>query len=451
MKRERRNYYAVFIVVFLSFFILSGINAQLGAQETGCITSECHANIDKDKYVHGPVAAGECKMCHGETPEKHSKNPKKNNFAEIDNVAEKCYACHDAFEAKKTTHAPVQDGECSSCHSPHGSPYKFQLLKEGGSLCFDCHDESLVGEKFVHGPAAVGGCVACHEPHTANFEKNLKLESPTLCYSCHTDKAETFQAAKVMHAPVAEDCVNCHNPHSAPQEFMLPAAAPTLCFGCHTDLEEWTDKVKTPHGAIAMDKSCLNCHEPHVSNIPKILSKPPMDLCLGCHDKDRTTAGGVVITNLKKLLAENSDHHGPIKQKDCSGCHNTHGSDNFRMLREHYPATFYEPFAIHNYGLCFSCHEESLVKDQETTTLTNFRNGKMNLHFKHVNKPTKGRVCRSCHETHASNHLKHIRDAVPFGSWEVPLNFKKTETGGSCLPGCHKIKKYDRAKSVINQ
>jgi predicted CXXCH cytochrome family protein len=451
MKKGKRLINIVLFIIFISAVFLSAIFTDLNAQEAGCITAKCHSDIDKDKYVHGPVAAGECLMCHGDAPAKHDQNPKKNKFKEIDDVAETCYACHDAFEVKKTTHAPVEDGECSSCHNPHGSPYKFQLLKGGSDLCFDCHDDEIVGDKFVHGPAAVGGCVACHEPHTSNYKKNLKVEGPALCYSCHTDKAATFQDAKVIHAPVAEDCVGCHNPHSAPKEFMLPSAAPTLCFDCHTDLEDWVGKVTNKHGAISQDKSCLNCHEPHVSSIPRILSKPPMDLCLSCHDQDRTTAAGVTITNLKKLLSENSDHHGPIKQKDCSGCHNTHGSDYFRMLREHYPATFYEPFAMHNYALCFSCHEESLVKDSETTTLTNFRNGKLNLHFKHVNKPTKGRVCRSCHETHASNHEKHIRDAVPFGSWEVPINFKKTENGGSCLPGCHKSKKYDRTKSVINE
>ncbi|MBI4843244.1 MAG: cytochrome c3 family protein [Nitrospirae bacterium] len=445
----KKKYPVIFHLLILSFFFTCTSNFSY-AFANGCITAACHSNLDKTKFVHGPVAAGECAACHGDSKD-HAANPKKSRFKAITDVGKKCYECHDTLEKKKKTHAPVQDGECTACHDPHGSSYKFQLKKEGSSLCFDCHDDSIVGKKFVHGPAAVGGCVACHEPHTANFDKNLKAKSPELCYSCHTDKADMFKNAQVIHPPVEEDCLNCHNPHSNDANFMLPAAAPELCFECHTDMKEWVNNVATKHGAISQGKSCLNCHEAHVSAIPKMLAKPPMDLCLGCHDKDRVTTGGVTITNLKKLLADNKDHHGPIKQKDCSGCHNTHGSDNFRMLRAYYPSTFYAPFSMHNYGLCFSCHEESIVKDPETTTLTNFRNGKINLHFKHVNKPDKGRVCRSCHETHASNHLKHIRDAVPFGSWEVPLNFNKTNDGGSCLPGCHKIKKYNRAKMEINE
>jgi predicted CXXCH cytochrome family protein len=154
---------------------------------------------------------------------------------------------------------------------------------------------------------------------------------------------------------------------------------------------------------------------------------------------------------MKKWLEENTDHHGPIKQKDCSGCHDPHGSENFRILRNPYPPTFYKPFAVENYNLCFGCHEKSLVLDPETTRLTNFRNGGTNLHFTHVNKAVKGRTCRACHETHASNFPKHIREAVPFGAWELPVNFQKTETGGSCTPGCHKVKKYDRVKKEINE
>jgi hypothetical protein len=38
---------------------------------------------------------------------------------------------------------------------------------------------------------------------------------------------------------------------------------------------------------------------------------------------------------------------------------------------------------------------------------------------------------------------------VPFGAWYLPLNFQKTENGGSCLPGCHKLKKYDRVKKEV--
>ncbi|MBI4680805.1 MAG: hypothetical protein HY753_06300, partial [Nitrospirae bacterium] len=150
-----------------------------------CITSECHAKMGTEKFVHGPVAAGQCTICHGEQP-KHKDSPKGNKFGAIKDVQKTCFSCHEKFKVKKFTHQPVADGDCTSCHSPHGSDFKFQLPAEGGAVCFTCHDDKIVAGNFVHGPAAVGGCVACHDPHTADYEKNLKSLPPALCYSCHT-------------------------------------------------------------------------------------------------------------------------------------------------------------------------------------------------------------------------------------------------------------------------
>jgi hypothetical protein len=44
--------------------------------------------------------------------------------------------------------------------------------------------------------------------------------------------------------------------------------------------------------------------------------------------------------------------------------------------------------------------------------------------------------------------MKLIADKVPFSKWRLPLNFTKTETGGSCTPGCHQKYAYDRKTPV---
>ena len=45
-----------------------------------------------------------------------------------------------------------------------------------------------------------------------------------------------------------------------------------------------------------------------------------------------------------------------------------------------------------------------------------------------------------------SSQEKHVRLTVPYGSidWELPINFTRTETGGSCQVGCHSPKDYSR-------
>ncbi|HDZ84405.1 MAG TPA: hypothetical protein ENH45_04215, partial [Nitrospirae bacterium] len=117
---------AAFTALIVSGFYGNSIAAQeeVPKEKVTCITSKCHATMKEVKYVHGPVAADECIVCHGESP-KHAANPKKNKFAKIDNVQSKCFECHDPFPKKKFTHTPVEEGECIACHSPHGSPYKF--------------------------------------------------------------------------------------------------------------------------------------------------------------------------------------------------------------------------------------------------------------------------------------------------------------------------------------
>jgi len=90
------------------------------------------------------------------------------------------------------------------------------------------------------------------------------------------------------------------------------------------------------------------------------------------------------------------------------------------------------------------------VLTEKTTGLTGFRNGTRNLHFVHVNKADRGRNCRACHESHASAQPLHVRDTTPYGNWNMPINFKRTETGGSCASGCHKPYAYDRNTPVQN-
>ncbi len=72
-------------------------------------------------------------------------------------------------------------------------------------------------------------------------------------------------------------------------------------------------------------------------------------------------------------------------------------------MANEYPPIFYAPFSEENYDLGFGRHEKTLVLTSKTEDLTDFRNGDLNLHFLHVNKERRGRTCRACHQTHASN------------------------------------------------
>lgn len=301
----------------------------------------------------------------------------------------------------------------------------------------------------MHGPVVVGECTACHDPHQSPHPLRLKEEGNKLCFMCHLEKEELFETASLIHPPAKENCGNCHDPHSTSNSYRLYAEVPDLCFVCHHEMKAFIASAVTKHEALVMDKKCLNCHDPHTSEIGKQLKAKTMTLCLQCHDREQTTPTGPV-ENIAAWLDDNPDHHGPIRQEDCAGCHNPHGSDNFRILKKYFPPKFYASFDLKNYELCFSCHLSDLVLVQETNTLTGFRNGEKSLHYVHVNRMEKGRTCRACHQIHASKKQKHIRESVPFGGWALPINYEKNENGGRCTPGCHLSRGYDRRKAIDN-
>ncbi len=55
----------------------------------------------------------------------------------------------------------------------------------------------------------------------------------------------------------------------------------------------------------------------------------------------------------------------PRAGRNCSGCHNVHGSDVSRLSIKAYPETFYVKYDPDNFALCFSCHDKKLVETKE--------------------------------------------------------------------------------------
>ncbi len=407
------------------------------APGASCVTAECHAQVERYRYTHWEDFEADCGDCHAQKGDKHAFS--------VPDAEALCPVCHEAMVegmmAEKTVHYPVEDG-CFECHNPHGSNAQGLLKTETQrELCFGCHEESIVGEKYKHGPADQGACTMCHSPHaSSNSTLLLQADVASICAECHEQHAEAMWSAKYQHD--FADCIDCHNPHSSPNPKMLLGAGRRLCAECHEDIVDTVDRAAVDHAPTSTGKECVNCHSTHGANAAPMLLAPQRELCLGCHDK-KLESGETTLANMKSLLDHNEHWHKPIQESGCTGCHQPHGSDHFRLLKKPFPEKFYSPFDLTNYALCFSCHEQSVVQTERTRTLTNFRDGDRSLHFLHVNRE-KGRTCRACHEPHASPHLRHIRDTVPFGKWALPVNFEKNETGGKCHPGCHDEFTYDR-------
>ena len=108
-------------------------------------------------------------------------------------------------------HAPVEAGECTSCHDPHKSATAKLLVKPVDALCFECHDKADFSGKTTHAPVEAGECTGCHDPHKSATAKLLVKPVDELCFECH-DKADIDKNTK-HPVPGKEPCTECHDPH----------------------------------------------------------------------------------------------------------------------------------------------------------------------------------------------------------------------------------------------
>jgi predicted CXXCH cytochrome family protein len=317
------------------------------------------------------------------------------------------------------------------------------LVNAREPLCFKCHKKDRFKGSFVHGPFAAGACITCHDPHGGNVPGMLRITGRQMCLECHENIATRLSHARFRHEALLTECVDCHSPHVSGQQYLLTSAVPGLCEKCHEKTAKDLKTATVKHSPVTEDAACMNCHDPHAAQESNLLLADGLDTCLKCHDKP-VKKDNQEFADMKKVLAANPFWHDGIQNRNCSACHNPHGSPYFQSLTNQYTPNFYAPFFISNYDLCFRCHDAGLATTEHTTSATEFRDGDRNLHYVHVNKESHGRTCRSCHDVHASTTPQLIGTTVPFGTWKLPINFEKTKSGGSCTPGCHEAQKYDR-------
>jgi len=179
---------------------------------------DCHDSLvptSLDGWVHGPVAAGECLLCH----EPHKTN---NPHLLKRPIPQLCAGCHKEMAVEESALDRPERGhlQCNGCHEGHvGSA---DHLKAGvPELCYECHEslDPIALEGYVHGPVAMGACLYCHEPHETKEEHRLREPIPELCYGCH-GKAD-INSVRDHREESYFECNNCHEGHTSPEEYFL--------------------------------------------------------------------------------------------------------------------------------------------------------------------------------------------------------------------------------------
>jgi predicted CXXCH cytochrome family protein len=178
---------------------------------------QCHEGLELKSFkgwVHGPVAAGQCLVCH---------EPHKTKIPHLlrEQIPVLCYNCHQEIAGELTPdNVKESHSQCMSCHSPHAGSARYATDRIP-QLCYECHESLMptVLKDWVHGPVAVGQCLLCHDLHKTESQHLLREEIPALCYLCHE---ETFVKSINDHWKESYvDCNKCHEGHMSPEQYLL--------------------------------------------------------------------------------------------------------------------------------------------------------------------------------------------------------------------------------------
>lgn len=277
---------------------------------------------------------------------------------------------------------------CSQCHPDKRKKRADYTYIDQNFSCLTktCH-QTMGHKKFQHGPLKKKKCFDCHNIHgTFNKDLTTKLRS-TLCFSCHADEKDLVTVGKVVHFPVAQgECTPCHDPHESDngEYYLRESSIIGLCTVCHGDK---ILRHKYMHEPTA-EGGCEACHTPHVSNFKGLLYKKGKDLCITCHE-------------VRKEEFKNKYVHKPVA-KDCSLCHDPHGSaTKFHLRTKKDKAGHYIKSSQPIKELCLSCH----------TKLNPDVAAEINS-AKVTHKPVKEGKCLICHTPHSTNFPKQLRAPV---------------------------------------
>ena len=411
-----------------------------------CLAGGCHAQLSRTPWVHAPVSVGACATCHVA-----EGDPVAHDFRSPRPQEQLCSFCHAPATAKPHRHRAYADADCGACHDPHGGQTAAMLLSSDVSrLCGRCHDGSkphAQGEEpsafsFLHTPVAKGRCLDCHRAHQSEHPQLLTRPARELCLGCHPQVRDLLAKAAHVHKPLEANCSSCHSAHGADDRRLLRKSPTELCLGCHI---KTANSLMTPHHLHGAMGSCLACHLAHAGENEKLVLTPLSAACFRCHSEEMPLPTGKTIRNVFAEVSAARFKHGPVNVGDCGACHDSHTSANEQLLSHRYDRQFYSAFSESSFALCFSCHDKRLATEEQTV-LTGFRDGSRNLHFLHVNRK-KGRTCGVCHEAHGGSREALLRTGVSFGpgGWTLPIDFKRTATGGTCTSGCHQDVTYVNA------
>ncbi len=119
--------------------------------------------------VHEPVK--NCTACHGEL----RRAPSSRKVQLVAEVPKLCFTCHKEYSSLEAwVHGPVATGNCLLCHEPHKSKNESLLRKPVPELCYQCHEEQAIRVIKKHSEESYTHCIDCHEGHAGTTRGLLR-------------------------------------------------------------------------------------------------------------------------------------------------------------------------------------------------------------------------------------------------------------------------------------
>jgi predicted CXXCH cytochrome family protein len=109
------------------------------------------------------------------------------------------------------------------------------IVDKQTTVCISCHGDlgkQMQGGGVRHAPVTEGECTKCHSPHKSKIGKLLLVESPDMCFECHKDIKEKVEKEKA-HQPAQRDCLRCHKPHVSGLPSLMAQPMDKMCGECH--------------------------------------------------------------------------------------------------------------------------------------------------------------------------------------------------------------------------
>jgi predicted CXXCH cytochrome family protein len=353
--------------------------------------------------------------------------------------------------------------QCTTCHDPHENrqPNFLRMDNRFGAMCTSCHRTNHWSDSShatstakwngagtnpwsssAFATVAENACLNCHRPHAAARPQWLLAQSaePANCTVCHNANVATKNVEQEFAKPFRHDISASQWVHD-PNENPLLMPRHVACADCHNAHAA----TATPGVPPAVSGALRGVKGVTISGSVIAEASSEYEVCSKCHGMAEPTTTGITrqsgTRNVRlKINPANASFHpiaAPGKNPatlglqpgystssiiGCTDCHNNddwtptgtsprgpHGSRYEPILGAQYLTNDPTPESYQNYALCYQCHNESFLVNDQAATFP---------HNKHLvptllpggATPPPPAPCAACHDAHGSRQGAHLVD-----------------------------------------